>query len=107
MHCLSLRPALEGLIFPSKFYGIAAAGRPVLALAGADGEIARLLERHGAGVTVEPDDADELTQTIAELAGAPVRCEAMGHRARAMLDGQFSRRAALAKWEEIIDNAAT
>ena len=107
LHWLSLRPALEGLIFPSKFYGIAAAGRPVLALAGADGEIARLLERHGGGVTVEPDDADKLTQTIVELAGAPVRCEAMGRRARAMLDGQFSRRAALAQWEGTLDNATT
>jgi colanic acid biosynthesis glycosyl transferase WcaI len=30
LHWLSLRPALEGLIVPSKFYGIAAAGRPTL-----------------------------------------------------------------------------
>lgn len=107
LHWLSLRPALEGLIFPSKFYGIAAAGRPVLALAAANGEIARLLERHGAGVAVEPDDAETLMQTIVDLAGAPLRCEAMGRRARVMLDGQFSRRAELAQWEEIIDDAAT
>jgi hypothetical protein len=32
VHLISLRPSLEGLMVPSKFYGIAAAGRPVLYL---------------------------------------------------------------------------
>ena len=33
VHLMSLDPALEGLIVPSKFYGIAAAGRPKIASA--------------------------------------------------------------------------
>ena len=32
LHRLSLKAALEGLIVSSKFYGIAAAGRPTLAI---------------------------------------------------------------------------
>jgi hypothetical protein len=40
------RPELEGIIVPSKFYGIAAAGRPVIAISAKDGEIARLVERN-------------------------------------------------------------
>jgi hypothetical protein len=34
---------LEGLIVPSKFYGIAAAGRPTIFIGAEDGEIGRML----------------------------------------------------------------
>ncbi len=107
LHWLSLRPSLEGLIFPSKLYGIAAAGRPLLALSMPDGEIARLIARHGCGVTVAAGDAPKLAQTIADLAASPERCAAMGSAARVMLEGHFSRRAALAQWEEMLGRMGT
>ena len=44
VHLVSLRPELEGLIVPSKFYGITAVGRPTLFIGDRDGEIARLLD---------------------------------------------------------------
>jgi hypothetical protein len=37
---ISPKPQLEGLIVPSKFYGIVAAGRPIIAITAKDGEIA-------------------------------------------------------------------
>ena len=40
VHLVSLDPALEGLIVPSKFYGIAAAGRPTIFIGAEHGEIA-------------------------------------------------------------------
>jgi hypothetical protein len=46
-HWVSLKPELEGLIVPSKFYGIAAAGRPTIAICAKNGEIAQLLTRVG------------------------------------------------------------
>jgi glycosyltransferase involved in cell wall biosynthesis len=104
VHWLSLKPALEGLIFPSKFYGIAAAGRPMIALTKPGGEIARLVEGHGCGVALDPADIDGLTDTISGLAGDPTRAAAMGRRARAMLDGHFSRARALALWLALLDN---
>jgi hypothetical protein len=38
-------PGLEGLIVPSKFYGIAAAGRPIIMIGAHDGEIAQLIQQ--------------------------------------------------------------
>ena len=49
-HWLSLNPKLEGLIVPSKFYGIAAAGKPIIVIGDKDGEIARLVQQHGCGI---------------------------------------------------------
>ena len=47
VHLVSLNPKLEGLIVPSKFYGIAAAGRPTIFIGIEDGEIAHILEENG------------------------------------------------------------
>jgi hypothetical protein len=46
---VSLRPELEGLIVPSKIYGVLAAGRPVLFVGDSEGEIGSLLRRHACG----------------------------------------------------------
>ena len=60
---VSLNPKLEGLIVPSKFYGIAAAGRPTLFIGAADGEIAQLIDQTACGFTVTPGDAKSLVRS--------------------------------------------
>src|SRR5262249_7234848 len=67
VHWLSLRPELEGLIVPSKFYGIAAAGRPVVAITARNGEIAQLVRQHDCGVVIEPGDAKSLVRALVML----------------------------------------
>jgi glycosyltransferase involved in cell wall biosynthesis len=103
VHWISLKPELEGLVFPSKLYGIAAAGRPVIAITAPDGEIARLVRAHDCGFVVAPGDGPALADTLTRAAADPERLAAMGTRARAMLDAQFSRRAALEKWRAVLD----
>lgn len=101
---LSLRPELEGLIVPSKFYGIAAAGRPVISVTAPDGEIAALVRQHNCGVVVAPGDGAALAAALRELAANPEAAAAMGSRARAMLDAQFARRQAFARWDGVFDS---
>jgi glycosyltransferase involved in cell wall biosynthesis len=103
LHWLSLKPALEGLIVPSKFYGIAAAGRPTIAITASDGEIANLVRNHNCGRVIEPGENEKLAATILELSRTPEQLAAMGRNARAMLDAQFSRRAAFRRWSAVLD----
>jgi colanic acid biosynthesis glycosyl transferase WcaI len=103
VHWLSLNPLLEGLIVPSKFYGIAAAGRPIGAIGDTEGEIARLLRQHRCGVAFAPGDAEALAQLLRRWSRAPQAVLEMGARARQMLDTQFTRRRALARWTELLD----
>jgi colanic acid biosynthesis glycosyl transferase WcaI len=102
VHWLSLRPELEGLIVPSKFYGIAAAGRPVLSVTDPDGEIARLVRHHDCGAVVAPGDDAGLAQAITALAAAPERCREMGDNARAMLVAHYTRRTSISRWDELL-----
>jgi colanic acid biosynthesis glycosyl transferase WcaI len=104
VHWISLKPALEGLIVPSKFYGIAAVGRPIIAVTAKDGEIARLLQHHDCGLVIEPGNAAELADTILALSVHMERVHAMGRRARAMLETEFSRDQALQRWQRVLDS---
>jgi colanic acid biosynthesis glycosyl transferase WcaI len=103
IHWISLRPELEGLIFPSKFYGIAAAGRPVLMVGDRDSEIGEIISAQDCGVAVAVGDADRLATTIADLAANPARCVEMGRRARLMLDEQYTRRQAFERWRAVFE----
>jgi glycosyltransferase involved in cell wall biosynthesis len=93
---------MEGLIVPSKFYGIAAAGRPTVFVGSPEGEIAGLLSRGHAGLAVAQGDGAGLAEAILRLRDDPVLREAMGRHARRLCDERFSRRAALAQWERIL-----
>jgi len=84
IHLITIRPGLEGVVVPSKLYPILAAGRPVLALAHEDSDVARIIRRSGCGVIANPDDPAALIRTIKQLARDPERVEQMGECARAI-----------------------
>ncbi len=103
VHLLSLRPALEGLVVPSKLYGILAAGRPAVHLGAADGEVARILRDAGAGCVVAPSDAARLAGVLRELHDDRARAAAMGRRGRRLFERRFERAHAMARWDDVLD----
>ena len=103
VHWISLRPELERLLVPSKFYGIAAAGRLVIAITAKTGEIAQLVETGNCGVVIEPGNSDALAETIVRLSTDAKTTAAMAARARAMLDAKFTRRCAFGRWSALLD----
>ena len=105
-HIVSLLPELEGLIVPSKFYGICAAGRPTIFIGDGDGEIARLVRRKGCGVTVEVGDGEGLARTIAALAADPEEGRSMGARARAAFIAEFDKSIAIEHWQRLLREVA-
>jgi colanic acid biosynthesis glycosyl transferase WcaI len=106
LHWISLRTRLEGLVFPSKFYGIAAAGRPMIAIAAKNGDIAELITQYDCGIIVEPGDADNLARALTLLSRDPLRCAEMGRHARTMIDTDFSCRQAIARWQNVLASIA-
>ena len=105
VHLVSLRPALEGLIVPSKFYGIAAAGRPTIFVGDEEGEIAQLIARRECGRAVQAGDGIALAGTVRELAANPELCRRMGQRARHAFETEFDKPIALARWKKLLVEA--
>ncbi|WP_370337821.1 glycosyltransferase family 4 protein [Parvularcula marina] len=67
IHLISLAPECEGLIMPSKYYGVLAVDRPVLFLGSPDGAIARDLREHGHGVAIDHEAPESWRAAVEEL----------------------------------------
>ena len=106
VHVVSLRPALEGLIVPSKFYGIAAAGRPALFIGCPDGEIARLIAQYGCGEAIALGDLGALAEAVRVMARDWKQCRDMGERARVMCEENFDKAKAITAWYQLIESVA-
>ena len=107
VHVVTLEPSLEGLIVPSKFYGVAAAERACLFLGAADGEIASILAAHQAGIRVDPFDGEAIAAVIQRMAGDRPDTHAMGRRARRALRAHFDRRLAMQAWDAVLASAGS
>lgn len=64
VHLISLKPELEGLIVPSKFYGILAVGRPIIFIGARDGELAQIIKKNQCGYAVSLNDTSELINVL-------------------------------------------
>ena len=102
-HIVSLRPALEGLIVPSKLYSSIAAGRPVIFLGAPDGEVGRLLnDGPPFGIHVAPDDVAGLVSAIEGLNADRVRSATLGRAGRRLFEQRFDKPLAFAKWRALM-----
>ncbi len=82
-------PLFEGAL-PSKMYEMMACARPMIL--GVEGEARRMIEQEaGAGLAVEPENADALVAAVLYLRQHPEEAEAMGRRGRAFVEARFDR----------------
>jgi colanic acid biosynthesis glycosyl transferase WcaI len=105
IHIVTIRHGLEGVVVPSKLYSILAAGRPVLAVAPAESDAARIVRESGCGIAVDPDEPAAVAGAIRELRDNPARLAQMGRRARETAN-KYARVSELQKFAEIIEEAA-
>jgi len=80
-HLITVKRGLEGVVVPSKMYGILAAGKPIVAVAPRETDAVSLGERLGFSVGADPDRPDEVVQTVRALAADHQRVENMGRAA--------------------------
>ena len=105
-HFVSLLPELEGLIVPSKIYGILAAGRPALFVGDCNGDVARLLGEHDCGVALALGDCAGLAAELRLLADLPERVESMGRNARVLGLARYTMAHAVTDWLALLETIA-
>lgn len=98
VHWASLMPVMEGLILPSKLYGIAAAGRPLIMVGDRGGDIGRILQRREFGITVPMGDSEGFARAITELETDAERYVLYASNARAFIDQEASRKRIIDGW---------
>lgn len=102
VHLMSLNPRLEGLIVPSKFYGIAAAGKASIFLGDPQGEIGRLIVENKCGIAIRDNDPDTLVESILHLKSNLDQVKRMGVRAQNLYLERFTREVSTAHWYNVL-----
>lgn len=105
VHIVTIRRGLGGVIVPSKMYSILAAGRPLLAVAPDDTDVARIVKRERCGLVADPDRPEEVAAAIQRFKADPTELHAMGQRARKASE-KFMRQNELQKFVAVIEEAA-
>ncbi len=81
LQLVTMDPALEGLVVPSKLYGALAAGRPVLFLGPSGSEAAQVVEAQDCGTVLPEASGPALTDAIRTWHADPDRWAAASERA--------------------------
>ncbi len=106
VHLSVLQPRFEGLVHPSKLYGIMAAGRPTIFIGDAKGEAASIIASARAGVCVRSGDASGLATAIRSMQSDEKSRLEMGEAARRVFEERYSMPIALEAWERVLDALA-
>lgn len=102
VHVSILPPRFEGLVHPSKLYGIMAAARPTLFIGDRRGETAAILAQTKAGISVGTGDAPALAAAILALRDDREERARMGSRARLAFEDRYDMPIALARWQAML-----
>ena len=102
IHLVTLDPACEALIVPSKIYGIMAAGRGIAFLGDPGGSVARLVADNDLGIVLDAAEPGECYRQLAQLVRDKARIQAMGERARRIYDQNYSTSIALSAWQSAL-----
>jgi len=81
VHLVSLRGDCVQWVFPSKLYGIAAVGRPVMFIGPLECEIARIVSDHGFGAAFRPDDLAGMAAALRAWRDDPSSAQIMAQAA--------------------------
>lgn len=103
VHLVTLKPGYEGIVVPSKLFGIMAAGRPTIYIGPPESEVALILKEHNCGVVIAPGDVGALCAAIRNLAEDEPLRKRMGDNARRALQQLYDRRHACEAWRLLLE----
>jgi colanic acid biosynthesis glycosyl transferase WcaI len=101
IHLVPLKRGLARSSVPSKMYSILAAARPFVAGVDEGSEVARVVDRSGAGIAVPPEDAEALAKAIRMLLDSPESAARMGAAGRRFAEAWVSPQAVAETYERL------
>jgi glycosyltransferase involved in cell wall biosynthesis len=100
---IGIYPKNEGVIMPSKLYGLLAVGRPIICVSDPASEVVEILENSGAGLHSAIDAPKELAQKIVKLIDNPKIASKMGLNGRNYFLEHYERKNLTKQWEEVLN----
>jgi glycosyltransferase involved in cell wall biosynthesis len=82
-HLITVKRGLEGVVVPSKMYGILAAGKPIVAVAPRECDVVAIGEKQGFSTGTDPDNPSEFIAAVRGLSRNAGQLQAMTRAALA------------------------
>lgn len=87
---ISFMPGMAGISVPSRMYNIMAAGKPIIAVADADSELALVVAEEQIGWVVPPNNSEKLAEVIYIAMKSEELIKAMGEKARRVAETKYN-----------------
>ena len=100
---VTLEKGFEGMLVPSKIYGVLASGRPVIAVVGEESEIVEIIRKGKCGKIVKIGDCKALVNSILNYYKDPQKCNEEGMNGRRYFEKNFDRKIATEKYIKVIE----
>lgn len=104
-HLITIKHGLEGVVVPSKMYGILAAGKPIVAVAPGECDVVSLGAERGFAISADPEDPAQFAAGVRRLSQNPEKVRKMGQAAAAAAPN-YERSGELKKLVSIIEAAS-
>lgn len=98
---IAFLPGMAGVSVPSRMYNVMAAGKPIIAVADPESELARVVTEENIGWVVPPADPGALAAAIISAHGQADELRMMGARARQAAERTYSKAAVVAQYERL------
>ncbi len=102
VHLVLVANGFDGLLLPSKFYGVLAAGRPAIYIGPASSEVARVITEQDCGYVIGNGDDRALVAAVQELQKEGILAMSMGMRGRRALEHCYSQRLGCEQWRCVL-----
>lgn len=103
VHLITVKGGLEGMIVPSKLFGIMAAARPSLYVGSPESEIARILSETDSGECFAEGSVAQLADAMRRLASDAAARRRLGDNARSALEGRYDAQTACRAWGDFLE----
>jgi glycosyltransferase involved in cell wall biosynthesis len=101
---ITLKENAAGLISPSKLNAYLAMGLPILYIGPEETNVAEAIHTFNCGFRVEPDNLEQMVNTLLSLLAQPEQIEGLGLNARRAFEMAYNDGVTLPQFDEIIDS---
>lgn len=104
IHLVSLEESLEGLIVPSKFYGVLASGRPIIIIGNEGGDLSKIVKNERLGKVIPCGKGLLLASTIMEMKNSNDCLNEYSSNCKKLYINQFDKSISMNKWKLLMQN---
>lgn len=103
-HLITVKRGLEGVVVPSKMYGILAAGKPIVAVAPSTCDVISIGEPKGFAISADPDDPTQFVASVRQISSNVTELQKMAAAALSAAP-EYDRKVELGKFVKLVEDA--